>query len=158
MEAQADVYFDNSPVFRLGPDAATLTVDRPCYRAGPPGGPNGQAGAVRHGIARALLEVRSGFQRSCQLQGLLPAGLTRLLIDQFLAHDDGVDGAVLLVELEQDVEEDLVVGLVERVAVHDLDDVADHLLVEHHRGQQAHLRLDRVGRELVELAGDGRVD
>jgi hypothetical protein len=51
-----------------------------------------------------------------------------------------------------------VVGLVERVAVDDLDGVADDLLVEHHRRQQTPLGLDGGGGHAVELAGDRRVD
>jgi hypothetical protein len=76
----------------------------------------------------------------------------------FSSQDHRVHGPVLLVELYQDVEDDLVVGLVEGLAVDDLHDLPDHLLVEHHRGEQAHLRLNGVGRQPVELAGDGRVD
>jgi small subunit ribosomal protein S9 len=35
------------------------------------GGPNGQAGAVRHGIARALLKVDAGFRPALKAGGLL---------------------------------------------------------------------------------------
>jgi small subunit ribosomal protein S9 len=35
------------------------------------GGPNGQAGAVRHGIARALLVADPTFRPSLKSQGLL---------------------------------------------------------------------------------------
>lgn len=35
------------------------------------GGPNGQAGAVRHGIARALLEADANFRPTLKAQGLL---------------------------------------------------------------------------------------
>jgi small subunit ribosomal protein S9 len=35
------------------------------------GGPNGQAGAVRHGIARALLLVDANFRASLKAEGLL---------------------------------------------------------------------------------------
>lgn len=35
------------------------------------GGPNGQAGAVRHGIARALLEVDANLRPSLKTNGLL---------------------------------------------------------------------------------------
>ena len=35
------------------------------------GGPSGQAGAVRHGIARALLEVDTTFRASLKAAGLL---------------------------------------------------------------------------------------
>ncbi len=35
------------------------------------GGPNGQAGAVRHGIARALLEADATFRPALKAQGLL---------------------------------------------------------------------------------------
>jgi small subunit ribosomal protein S9 len=35
------------------------------------GGPNGQAGAVRHGIARALLEVDANFRPSLKAEGFL---------------------------------------------------------------------------------------
>jgi small subunit ribosomal protein S9 len=35
------------------------------------GGPNGQAGAVRHGIARALLEVDVKLRPALKVQGLL---------------------------------------------------------------------------------------
>jgi small subunit ribosomal protein S9 len=35
------------------------------------GGPNGQAGAVRHGIARALLKVDSNLRPTLKAQGLL---------------------------------------------------------------------------------------
>jgi small subunit ribosomal protein S9 len=35
------------------------------------GGPNGQAGAVRHGIARALLRVDANFRASLKAEGYL---------------------------------------------------------------------------------------
>ncbi len=35
------------------------------------GGPNGQAGAVRHGISRALLKADSAFRPTLKAQGLL---------------------------------------------------------------------------------------
>ena len=35
------------------------------------GGPNGQAGAVRHGIARALLKVDASFRPALKAEGLL---------------------------------------------------------------------------------------
>ena len=35
------------------------------------GGPNGQAGAVRHGIARALLEADANLRPTLKAQGLL---------------------------------------------------------------------------------------
>lgn len=35
------------------------------------GGPNGQAGAVRHGIARALLEVDAAMRPALKVKGLL---------------------------------------------------------------------------------------
>jgi small subunit ribosomal protein S9 len=35
------------------------------------GGPNGQAGAVRHGIARALLKVDAGLRPTLKSEGLL---------------------------------------------------------------------------------------
>ena len=35
------------------------------------GGPNGQAGAVRHGIARALLKVDASFRPTLKAEGLL---------------------------------------------------------------------------------------
>ena len=35
------------------------------------GGPNGQAGAVRHGIARALLHVDANFRPQLKAEGLL---------------------------------------------------------------------------------------
>jgi small subunit ribosomal protein S9 len=35
------------------------------------GGPNGQAGAVRHGIARALLECDAAFRPTLKSEGLL---------------------------------------------------------------------------------------
>jgi small subunit ribosomal protein S9 len=35
------------------------------------GGPNGQAGAVRHGIARALLQFDANFRPSLKAEGLL---------------------------------------------------------------------------------------
>ncbi|MCW5555126.1 MAG: 30S ribosomal protein S9 [Verrucomicrobiae bacterium] len=35
------------------------------------GGPNGQAGAVRHGIARALLQFDAGLRSSLKAEGLL---------------------------------------------------------------------------------------
>lgn len=35
------------------------------------GGPNGQAGAVRHGIARALLEVDANLRPTLKAEGLL---------------------------------------------------------------------------------------
>jgi len=35
------------------------------------GGPNGQAGAVRHGIARALLQVDANFRPTLKAEGLL---------------------------------------------------------------------------------------
>jgi small subunit ribosomal protein S9 len=35
------------------------------------GGPNGQAGAVRHGIARALLTVDANFRSTLKAEGLL---------------------------------------------------------------------------------------
>lgn len=35
------------------------------------GGPNGQAGAVRHGIARALLQVDANLRPTLKAQGLL---------------------------------------------------------------------------------------
>ena len=35
------------------------------------GGPNGQAGAVRHGIARALLEADANFRPTLKAQGFL---------------------------------------------------------------------------------------
>lgn len=35
------------------------------------GGPNGQAGAVRHGVARALLKVDAALRPSLKAQGLL---------------------------------------------------------------------------------------
>src|SRR5512140_71671 len=36
------------------------------------GGPNGQAGAVRHGISRALLRADSNFRPSLKASGFLP--------------------------------------------------------------------------------------
>ena len=35
------------------------------------GGPSGQAGAIRHGISRALLEVNSDYRQSLKKAGLL---------------------------------------------------------------------------------------
>ena len=35
------------------------------------GGPNGQAGAVRHGIARALIEADANLRPTLKAQGLL---------------------------------------------------------------------------------------
>lgn len=35
------------------------------------GGPSGQAGAIRHGISRALLEVNSEYRQSLKKAGLL---------------------------------------------------------------------------------------
>ena len=35
------------------------------------GGPSGQAGAIRHGISRALLEVDADFRQSLKKAGLL---------------------------------------------------------------------------------------
>ncbi|MGO8676605.1 MAG: 30S ribosomal protein S9 [Limisphaerales bacterium] len=35
------------------------------------GGPNGQAGAVRHGLARALLTIDPGFRPALKAEGLL---------------------------------------------------------------------------------------
>jgi small subunit ribosomal protein S9 len=35
------------------------------------GGPNGQAGAVRHGIARALLQADATFRAALKAQGFL---------------------------------------------------------------------------------------
>ncbi len=81
-----------------------------------------------------------------------------MALGQFLADDDRVDGAVLLVELDEDIVDDLMIRLEERVAIDDLDDVADHLLIEHHRCDQAHLRLDRVRREFLKLAGEGCIN
>jgi hypothetical protein len=68
-----------------------------------------------------------------------------LAFGEFLAEDDGVDGSVLFVEFEEDVEDDLVVGLEEGVAIDEGDDVADGLFIEHHGGEEAHFGFEGVG-------------
>ena len=69
-----------------------------------------------------------------------------------------INRAVLFVQLHDDIENDLMIGLIKRFAIDDLHDVADHLLVEQHRSQHAHLGFDIVRREFVELASESRID
>ena len=82
-----------------------------------------------------------------------PDFLQKLPLAQFLEQNDRVDRPVHLVQLHEHVEDDLVIGLIERVAVDHSNDFADHLFFEHHRGQEAHFGFDGMGRKTVELAG-----
>ena len=93
-----------------------------------------------------------GFGATILLYMVLNSG-AKDRADRALVTEHGVDRPVLLVQLDQDVKNDLVIRLKKRIPLDDLNDIADHLLIQHHRRQQAHLRLDRVRRQLVELIG-----
>ncbi len=82
-----------------------------------------------------------------------PHFFQKLALGQLVLNNHRINGPVLLVKLQQNVEDDLMIGLEKSVPIHDLDDRPDHLFVEHHGGQQRHLRRDVVRRELVELPG-----
>lgn len=69
-----DVYFPTEALRMqvAQPLAVTETTAKYDVRANVTGGgPNGQAGAVRHGIARALLKVDAAFRPALKAQGLL---------------------------------------------------------------------------------------
>ena len=104
------------------------------------------------GVMRAVGGMRAPRRKSRRDIAMPPISSSSLPLDQLLAHDHRIDGAVLLVELDQDVEDDLVIGLEERFAIDDLHDLPDDVFVEHHRRQQAHLRFDRMRRQTVERA------
>src|SRR5204862_4004921 len=81
--------------------------------------------------------------------------LEQLALGEFFAKDHAVDGTILLVKLDDDVENDLVVGLIEGLAIDDLHDLTNHVLVEHHGRQQAALGVDGAGGKSIKLSGEG---
>jgi small subunit ribosomal protein S9 len=54
-----------------GPLTITGTTDKLDVKVNVTGGPNGQAGAVRHGIARALLEFDANLRPALKAEGFL---------------------------------------------------------------------------------------
>src|SRR5690349_817193 len=77
----------------------------------------------------------------------------QLALQKLIPQDDRINGAVLLVQFHQNIEKNLVISLIKRLAVDDLDDISDHLLVEHHRSDEAALGVDSAGRKSIELTG-----
>src|SRR5262249_12292423 len=89
----------------------------------------------------------------------LPADFfEQLTFAELFAENNRVDKAVLLIQLYEHIENDLVICLKERIAIDDLNRLANDFLFEHHRGEQAHLALDRRRGKAIELPGDGRID
>ena len=63
---------DTQRMHMMQPLVATDTVSKYDVRVNViGGGPNGQAGAVRHGIARALIEADANLRPALKAQGLL---------------------------------------------------------------------------------------
>ena len=63
---------DTQRMHMMQPLVATDTVNKYDVRVNVVGGgPNGQAGAVRHGIARALIEADANLRPTLKAQGLL---------------------------------------------------------------------------------------
>ena len=63
---------DTQRMHMMQPLVATDSVNKYDVRVNVSGGgPNGQAGAVRHGIARALLEADANLRPTLKAQGLL---------------------------------------------------------------------------------------
>ncbi|HSH93247.1 MAG TPA: 30S ribosomal protein S9 [Roseimicrobium sp.] len=70
----ADTYFKTDTQRALVTQAFSVTATTGKYDAKvnvAGGGPNGQAGAVRHGIARALLKVDAALRPPLKAEGLL---------------------------------------------------------------------------------------
>ena len=113
--------------------------------------------ADNRSVMRSVRGRRNGVENLRQIRCAADL-FQKLALFQLILHDHRVDRAVLLVKLDQNVINDLMIGLVKRLAIDDLHDIADHLLVEHHRSDEANFRFDRMRRQAIKLAGLIRID